>query len=150
MNEKTKDILSQQWVSALLNEPRIARLGTSNPITNQPHVTPVWFLWDGTFVWISAFISTRKAKDVARNPRISVLIDDHSTDKSIRAVLLEGKTELIDDPKLVRSYATKIYLKYLGEDGIKEKDPASWIIDPENRIIKLFPDKVFAWGPSSG
>jgi len=149
MTESHDEIFSRKWVKDLMSEPGIARLGTANPKTHQPHVTPVWFEWDGKVLWISAFISTRKARDVDRNPRISVLIDDHSPEKPARAVLLEGQAELISDPRLVVPLATSIYKKYLGEEGVKEKDPASWVVDPENRIIKLVPEKVFAWGPAA-
>ena len=40
------------------------RLATANPRTLQPHVVPVWFWWDGTSLWISAFSSTRKVKEL--------------------------------------------------------------------------------------
>jgi nitroimidazol reductase NimA-like FMN-containing flavoprotein (pyridoxamine 5'-phosphate oxidase superfamily) len=141
------EILAKAWVKALLEETGIAKLGTANPKTHQPHVTPVWFEWDGESLWISAFISTRKARDVAKNPRISVLIDDHTSGKPARAVLMEGAAELIADAERVQVRSISLYTKYLGSEGVKEEGPASWVIDPENRIIKLTPEHIFAWGP---
>lgn len=147
LSENNKQILSKPWVASLLAEPLIAKLGTANPKTLQPHVTPVWFEWREGSLYISAFVSTRKVRDILRNQRISVLIDDHTPGTVARAVLLEGVAELIDDPVLVQDLAKKVYLKYLGEQGIQDSGPASWVIDPENRIIKLTPSQVFAWGP---
>jgi hypothetical protein len=141
-----QEILNREWVINLLSAPGIAKLGTANPKNNQPHVTPVWFEWDEESLWISAFISTRKAREVSQNPRISVLIDDHTPGKPARAVLMEGLAELIVDPKLVQARALHLYTKYLGEEGVKDPGPASWVVDPENRIIKLTPQKIFAWG----
>lgn len=146
MSQDHVEILTKGWVKTLLAEPGIAKLGTANPKNNQPHVTPVWFEWDGANLWISAFISTRKARDVARNPRISVLIDDHTPGKPGRAVLMEGCAELIADSTLVQKYSTSVYTKYLGSEGVQADGPASWVVDPENRMIKLTPDKIFAWG----
>ena len=77
--ENKEEILAREWVQKLLAEPLLARLGTANPETAQPHVTPVWFAWDGERLYISAFISTRKAREVSENPRISVLIDTGRT-----------------------------------------------------------------------
>jgi general stress protein 26 len=148
LSEASKQILSKPWVVSLLAEPLIAKLGTANPNTLQPHVTPVWFNWYEGSLYISAFISTRKVRDILRNQRISVLIDDHTPGVVARAVLLEGVAELIDEPVLVQELAKKIYLKYLGEKGLNESGPSSWVIDPENRIIKLAPSQVFAWGPT--
>jgi general stress protein 26 len=147
MEKKNQIIFNKLWVKSLLSETIIAKLGTANPKTNQPHVTPVWFEWDGENLWISAFISTRKAREVEKNPLISVLVDDHTTGSPARAVLLEGSAELFDDPDIVKTRALSLYTKYLGEEGVKEAGPASWVVDPENRIIKLTPKKVFVWGP---
>jgi hypothetical protein len=141
MENKNK-ILTQDWVRKLLAEPLLARLGTANPVTAQPHVTPVWFAWDGECLYISAFISTRKARDAAANPRISVLID---TNEPTRAVLLEGISEMIIEPGEVRRLSEWIYARYVGEGEVQKDSYAGWTTDPENRIIRLRPEKVFAW-----
>lgn len=150
MTEEKTVILSKNWVKTILAEKSIAKLGTANPKNLQPHVTPVWFEWDGESLWISAFISTRKARDVERNPRISVLIDDHTPGKAARAVLMEGLAEFISVPSVVQERSLSVYTKYLGPEGVKEQGPASWVVDPENRIIKLTPDKIYAWGEETG
>jgi PPOX class probable F420-dependent enzyme len=142
MAESIAEILSTDWVVELLDRPTLARLGTANPSTGQPHVTPVWFLWDGECVYISVFSSTRKGKEVARNQRVSVLID---VDNPIKAVLFEGKAEVMSDPAVVAPIAERIYAKYVGADEVKNDPYQGWVHDPENRIIKLKPEKVFNW-----
>lgn len=136
----------QAQIDALLRQPVLARIATANPATGQPHVTPVWFWWDGQAVWISAFDSTRKIRDLRRNPRISVLIEpaDPSTGP-VQAVLFEGQAVLIKDPRIVREMSARIYTLYMGEEGVKADDPQSWIVDPENTIIRLAPEKTFTW-----
>ncbi len=140
---KNKDeILVQDWIQKLLAEPLLARLGTANPETAQPHVTPVWFAWDGKSLFISVFISTRKAREVSKNPRISVLID---TDNPTRAVLLEGLAEVIGGAGEVAQISEWIYARYVGDSEVKGEPYAGWVRDPENRIIRLKPERVFAW-----
>lgn len=140
--ENKEEIFAQEWVQKLLAEPILARLGTANPRTTQPHVTPVWFAWDGECLYISAFISTRKAREASENPRISVLID---TDTPTRAVLMEGAAEVIVDPGKVQPLSEWIYARYVGEGEVKKSPYAGWTTDAENRVIKLRPEKVFAW-----
>lgn len=134
--------LALPWVQELLAKPVLARLGTANPQNNQPHVTPVWFEWDGEYLLISAFISTRKAREAAANPRLSVLID---VEDPTQAVLLEGKAEVLQDPAVVAPLSTSIYTRYLGAEGIQEDTYQSWIHDPENRILRLKPERVYTW-----
>lgn len=128
----------------LTGEPVLARLATANPKTLQPHVTPVWFLWDGTHLWISVFISTRKAKDIAKNRKIAVLIEPKQP-KDLQAVLLEGPCEFIEQPRdLVADMSLKIYQRYVGADKITDTE-RSWTVDPENRLIKLTPQRTYSW-----
>lgn len=143
MPKDPQQALSLPYVQDLLKQPLIARLGTADPQTAQPHVTPVWYEWDGERLYISAFISTRKAREAIRNPRISVLID---TVDPTRAVLLEGKIEIWDDPALVAPRAESIYARYVGADGVKGETYQSWVGDPENRILVLKPTHAYAWG----
>ncbi len=135
----------QAQIETLLSgEPVLARLATVNPRTMQPHVTPVWFLWDGASLWISVFISTRKAKDVARNPKVAVLIEPKQP-LDLQAVLLEGPCEFIEQPReLVAAMSLKIYTRYVGGEKITDTE-RSWTVDPENRLIKLIPQHMYSW-----
>jgi nitroimidazol reductase NimA-like FMN-containing flavoprotein (pyridoxamine 5'-phosphate oxidase superfamily) len=136
------ELLRQDWVKELLAQPLLARLGTANSKTAQPHVTPVWFEWDGECLYISVFTSTRKMREALATPRISVLID---VDSPTRAVLLEGFAEILSDAGEVIRHATSIYARYVGAREVKHDPYKSWVYDPENRIIKLRPVRAFAW-----
>lgn len=144
INEKAK--FNNPQVADLMDQPVLARLGTVNPKTMQPHVVPVWFAWDGESLYISAFSSTRKVKDLLRNLRCSILVEPKENQGSkIQGVLLEGECEVISDQPYVSNKAIWIYEKYMGPEGVKAPEPQSWIVDPENRIIKLTPQKVYVW-----
>ncbi len=143
---QAKDALIKPWVAEYLSRPLLARLGTANPRTAQPHVTPVWYEWDGESLWISAFSSTRKVKEARKNPKIAVLIDSAEDNGPTRGVLMEGTAELIQERAVVAARATSIYTRYMGPEGVLAKEPQSWISDPENTIIKLKPERIYSWG----
>jgi nitroimidazol reductase NimA-like FMN-containing flavoprotein (pyridoxamine 5'-phosphate oxidase superfamily) len=133
-------------IESVLAETVLARLATTNPKTMQPHVVPVWFLWDGEFVWISSFVSTRKIRELKANPRGAVLIESKQEAGKLQAVLLEGVVELVAQPRqLVSKMANRIYLRYLGPEGVKDPEPQSWLNDPENMLIKLTPKRIISW-----
>lgn len=141
--------LTKAQLDAFLNNAILARLSTAarskeDPAQFQPHTTPVWFLWDGESLYISAFTSTRKVKEVRRNPFISVLIDVMDSIEGVTAVLMEGRSEWITESSLVQEMSRVIYTKYMGE-GVSAEAPQSWIVDPENSIIKLTPSKIYTW-----
>lgn len=133
-------------IEAVLAEPVLARLATTNPRTLQPHVVPVWFAWDGESVWISSFSSTRKIRELKKNPRGAVLIESKQEGSKLQAVLLEGPVELVTEPRqLVNELASRIYIRYLGHEGLNDSEPQSWLKDPENLLIKLTPDRILSW-----
>ena len=135
----------KELIEALLNEPVLARLATTNAKTGQPHVVPVWFLWDGVSLWISAFSSTRKVKDLMSNAKCAVLIEPKEPDR-LQAVLFEGQADLIELPRhLVCDMSIRIYTRYMGSEGVQAPEPQSWAVDPENRLVRLAPKHIYAW-----
>lgn len=133
-------------IEAVLAEPVLARLATTNPKTMQPHVVPVWFMWDGQYVWISSFVSTRKIRELKHNPQGAVLIESKQEGGKLTAVLLEGPVELVVEPRpLVSEIANRIYVRYLGPEGVKDPEPQSWLNDPENLLVKLTPKRIISW-----
>lgn len=130
---------------AFLTRPLLGRLATASP-DGQPHVVPVWFLFEDGFVWVSAFQTTRKVIDLERNPKCAIVVDIEQGQESLSAVALEGRAELARAPFLeVRQRAQRIYAKYLGPEGVLAPDPQSWLDSPENLLIKITPTRVKTW-----
>ena len=135
----------KESIEALLKLPVLARLATANGKTGQPHVVPVWFLWDGVSLWISAFSSTRKVRDLLGNAKCAVLIEPKEPD-GLEAVLFEGRADVIDQPRhLVCDMSIRIYTRYMGSEGVQASEPQSWAVDPENRLVRLTPKHIYAW-----
>ena len=86
------------------------------------------------------------APDLGQNPRLSISIDVAEQNGATRAVILEGKSELITEPReFIASQSHWIYKRYLGDEGVLAKEPQSWIHDPENLLIKLTPEDIYTW-----
>ena len=67
-----------------------------------PHVTPVGALWlDGAF-WFQTGDGTRKARNVARDPRCTVAVSIRDAD-----VVVEGDAERVADPAAVARLAAE-------------------------------------------
>lgn len=137
----------QFQINELLSQPVLARLATAEAATGQPHVVPLWYLWDGECAWISSFSGTRKIKMLQGNPRAALLIEPDAAHPSpLQAVLLKGPVELIREPRdFIASKAIAIYTRYMGEQGVLAEEPQSWAHDPDGLILCLRPEKTFFW-----
>jgi PPOX class probable F420-dependent enzyme len=123
----------------------LGRLATAST-DGQPHVVPVWFLWEDGVIWISSYRSTRKVIDLERNPKCALVVDVEEAEGGLTAVMLEGRAELVSSPpNAVKQRIERIYTKYLGVEGVLENDPQEWLNSPENVLVKLMPTRVKAW-----
>jgi PPOX class probable F420-dependent enzyme len=92
----------------------------------------VWVTREGDEVLISVLARRRKARNVARDPRVSVTVYDLAN--PYESVEIRGSAELVDDPE--RSLAVALARKYLGVDP--EPEPPE---DPR-LIVRVVPERV--------
>ena len=130
-------------MNAFLHEPVLARIATVRE--DWPHVVPMWFDWDCTSLWMETGLGSQKHRNLMANPHCAVTIDITEGGLRFKGVILEGDVELITDPEaFVRETATRIYRKYLGEEGIAAPTPSQMIVNP-HAIIRLRPQRIRTW-----
>jgi hypothetical protein len=74
-----------------------------------PHAMAVWALWYAGGLWFSTGENTRKARNLARDPRCTL-----TTERADEAVILEGIAELMDQvpAEVPRQYEAKYGMAY--------------------------------------
>jgi PPOX class probable F420-dependent enzyme len=97
-------------VEAFLKEPHLAALASIRP-NGRPHVTPVWFEFDGREFTISTFRETQKAKNIAKKGFAALSV--YSTEMPYRQVTVEG-TARIGGP-IDNVWRERVAMRYLGE-----------------------------------
>jgi PPOX class probable F420-dependent enzyme len=60
---------------ALLGRPILCNLATTRP-DGAPQVNPMWFIWDGEFIWFTHTSYRQKYKNIANEPRVSISLVD--------------------------------------------------------------------------
>ena len=56
-----------------------------------PHVTPLWFVWDGTSLWLTSLVRSQRWTDLRRDDRVSVVVDAGEDFSELRGVELQGR-----------------------------------------------------------
>jgi PPOX class probable F420-dependent enzyme len=118
----------------LLLEPNFATVGTLNR-DGSPQLTIVWIDWDGEQVVFNTAAGRAKPRNLARDPRVSVLVLDR--EDGYRWVAAHGTAELTTDG--ADEHIDKLARKYTGE---------GWQPKPgEQRLVVRFrPEHVSAYG----
>jgi PPOX class probable F420-dependent enzyme len=99
-------LLPWSWATERLGSAQNYWIATTRP-DGHPHMVPVWGIWlDDTF-YFSTGRRSRKARNLAANPRCVVC-----PERSDEPVILEGVAEQITDSELLRQVADAISTKY--------------------------------------
>ena len=84
-----------------------------------PHVMPVWGVWLDDRVWFSSGLRSRKARDLAADPRCTVTTDDARD-----PVVLEGVAERRTDASAIGNFVAAVNEKYDARVTTEFQDPA--------------------------
>ncbi len=101
----------------LQNPVRPAVLSTVRA-DGRPHAAPIWYDFDGDTVVFNTGAATVKGRNLARDPRVTLCVQDERPPFSF--VVLEGRAALVDDMDELRKWATRIGGRYMGADRAEE------------------------------
>jgi Pyridoxamine 5'-phosphate oxidase len=128
-------------LDAFLAEQRTCRVATAGP--TGPHVTPLWFAWHGGSVWLTSIIRSQRWTDLARDPRVAVVVDAGEAYGELRGVELRGRVEVVGDvPRTGEPHpeleAVEQNFADRYTDGLVERDGRhAW--------LRLVPEKIVSW-----
>lgn len=66
-----------------------------------PHSVPLSYFRLGDEIYVGARSRTQRAKNVERNPRVSVLVETGRTMQDIKGLLIQGDADVITEPEEV-------------------------------------------------
>jgi PPOX class probable F420-dependent enzyme len=130
----------QEHVAARLRSDPIIWLVTVRA-DGRPHIVPVWFLWENGSLLILSQPGNQKIKNISRDPRVSLALDDSKTGHDV--IVFEGEAELLDGPAsavVPPAYAEK-YATLLAE----MKWPPQAMISEYSQVIRVRPIRFLAF-----
>lgn len=134
-------LLPWSWAESFLRDALTYWISTASP-DGRPHATPVWGVWLDGQLWFEGGLRTRRARDLAADPRAvaSIHVDDAT------AVIVEGLVELRSDPdERLASRLVEAYGKYRRTPWAYEADPANWRAASGGGLWALRPTMVLGW-----
>ncbi|KUL35064.1 pyridoxamine 5-phosphate oxidase [Streptomyces sp. NRRL F-4489] len=134
-----------EWQAFLSEGTRTGKLATVRA-DGSPHLAPVWFLLDGDELVFNTGEDTVKGRNLARDGRLALCVDDERPPFSFAVV--HGRAELSDDLAAVRHWATRIGARYMGEDRAEEYGARNGV--PGELLVRVRIDKVVAVAAIAG
>ncbi|GEK00195.1 PPOX class F420-dependent oxidoreductase [Streptomyces sp. NPDC003388] len=122
-------------LKSLLDGPVFIVVGTIQP-DGSPQLSPVWVKRDGDQILFSTTADRRKKKNLDRDARVSVVVQDpempyvYGEIRGTAELTADGADDLIDE----------LSVKYTGKK-YAEFNPAS-VDDAERVVVRITPEKV--------
>ena len=121
----------------VLDGPHIAVLATSNA-DGRPQSTVIFVKRDGDAVVFSTIKGRLKTRNMARDPRVSLLVVDWANGRYIE---IRGSVEITDDPEKRLLY--EMYDRYMGGAPPPPEPEA------ERLIVRITPQRVYQFPPAA-
>lgn len=135
MNESAP--LTDSEIDAFLDERHSLVLATLRR-DGTPHLTTVWYRWDGSSLWITTNDARAKYRNIQRDPRVSALIDAPARES---AVTVYGAARVAARGDGAYEGAMAVVSRYV-EDGAAYLAARSG----EGRVlIEIVPERIVSW-----
>ena len=107
----------EEYMAFLLGGTKTGKLATVRQ-DGRPHVVPVWFHMDGDKIVFNTGKHSVKGRNMLRDPRASITVDDQAPPYSF--VTVEGTVSISEDREETLHWATRIGGRYMGQDRAEE------------------------------
>ncbi|MFJ6636061.1 pyridoxamine 5'-phosphate oxidase family protein [Streptomyces sp. NPDC091376] len=136
-------MMAPEELDTFLAEQRTCRVATVSA-DGRPHVSALWFVWDGTSLWLYSITRSRRWAELSRDARIAVVVDAGEDYGELRGVELSGTAVFVGEsprtgepcPELEapeRLFAGKNF----GLDTMPHDGRHAW--------VRLTPDAIASW-----
>ena len=110
-----------------------------------PHSTPLWYVYMDGAVYTRGRTPSQKAQNINRNPQVSALVESGERWRDLKAVMIRGRAEIVEDEEVKQRYNELLNEKYGPYRTVAKSMPKAtqqhysrplvfWKVVPEKKI----------------
>jgi PPOX class probable F420-dependent enzyme len=103
--------MSDDELRDFVAEQMIVSVATLGP-RGRPHLVPLWYSADGLVLRSWTYAKSQKAKNLERDPRATLQIEDGVLYHELRGAMFECDVDLERDPSEVEKYGIALFERY--------------------------------------
>src|SRR5918999_2001213 len=149
--------MTEQELVDFLDEQMVMQCATVGP-RGLPHMVPLWYVRDRTPNPAQAaeppasglalrgwtYAKSQKARNLERDPRATIGIEDGVQYQELRGVMFECDVELERDPGRVEGYGLRLFERYAGDLGPEIREMVAK--QARKRVgLRFVPSRVLSW-----
>ncbi|MEN3586320.1 pyridoxamine 5'-phosphate oxidase family protein [Streptomyces sp. ZYX-F-203] len=130
-------------LDAFLTAERTCRVATVSA-DGAPHVSTLWFAWDGRSLWMYSVVRSKRWVDLARDPRVAIVVDTGEDYDELRGAELSGTVVRVGEVPRTGELCAELDVpetlfarKNFGLEEMPHDGRHAW--------LRLTPRKVVSW-----
>lgn len=138
-----KIMMTPGELDEFLTSQRTCRVATVSA-DGAPHVSTLWFAWDGTSLWLYSVVRSKRWADLRRDPRVAIVVDTGEEYDELRGVELSGTAEFVGEIPRTGELRAELDLpetlfarKNFRLDEMPHDGRHAW--------VRLTPEKIVSW-----
>ena len=135
--------MSAEELGAFLEEKMVMQCATVGP-RGVPHMVPLWFVGDAAELRGWTYAKSQKARNLERDPRATLGIEDGVQYHELRGVMFECDVAVAREPEDVERFGLELFDRYAGElnDEVRAMVAAQ---APKRVGLTFVPTRVVTW-----
>jgi len=134
--------MTDEELRTFLAERKVVTVATVGP-HGRPHLMPLWYVVDGTEFRGWTYAKSQKAKNLERDPRATLQIEDGEEYHELRGVMMECDVEIERDPDKVAAYGRALFARFDATGPDVDEMVAKQA--PKRIGMRFTPTRIVSW-----
>ena len=146
--------MTEDELDAYLGAARTCSVATIGP--SGPHLSALWFVWDGDALWLYSIVKSQRWTDVMRDPRVAILVEAGEAYSELQGVEIRGSAATVGEvprtgePNDALTVPESLFArKYQGPETPGAETPNAetpkMAYDGRHAWLRITPDKITSW-----
>ena len=140
--------MTDEELRAFLAEQMIVSCATIGR-SGRPHLVALWYVPDGTELRGWTYAKSQKARNLERDPRATLQVEDGVQYQELRGAMLECDVEVEHEPERVAEYGLALFRRYGGGGELAPEVREMVVAQAPKRIgLRFVPTRIVSWDHS--
>ena len=143
-NQREAIKMSDPDIDRFIDEHKNLQVGTVAP-DGGVHLSTLWYaVVDGRIVF-ETYTKSQKIRNLRRDDRITVLLEDGDTYEELRGVMIRGRAELVDDHERVHELALAVMRRNQPDIPEELLSEAAAHMAAKRTAVLITPERTTSW-----
>jgi hypothetical protein len=136
--------MSQPEVEEFLARHRVV-ICASNGRHGWPHLMPLWYVIRDGDVWAWTYAKSQKVKNLERDARATLQVEDGVEYQELRGVMIEAQTQIHRNTELVAQFGVELFERYGSATGGEEFLDVVRVQAAKRVALQFVPELLASW-----